>query len=230
MANLLVKLTHMVLGTGAAVSASVGVAGPPVSLPTLPGGERSFGTANDGVASARSGGLVNEWRFRKEWHSLPMSYGSALRFARCVARMNPSAATRMLNTEVAAPSTRSNLVRLAAQNRGCIPENGAVPPILLRAAFAELMISDPKMARVTHAVGLPRVIEGFNLAALASCQLRTAPQTATMVYRTLPGSQAEQLAAEELFNVTPGCATGGLGRISPTVVRLALVEAALAKQ
>lgn len=173
--------------------------------------------------------VINDWAFRgghdRNWNS----YAAALRFARCVTKFEPTAADRLLRTPIGAPDDRPELVRLVRKNRACTSDLNAVSPVLLRAALAETTLGGVSEFRTasTNQVGVPTVIDGFQLLNVARCQLRYAPGRVVQVLHTEPGGKEEKAAADDLFRNTPECGTTeGLGGIEATVARLALVAAA----
>lgn len=186
----------------------------------------------DPYSMARSGGLLNEWRFQRDWNPTSQNYVSALRFAQCVARFDPGIGRELLRTPIGARGDREALTRMAQRNRPCAAEQGMVSPILLRAALAEtLIMSQPALrssapVEVVNVVGVPEVVDGFPLAAISRCQVHLAPALVADVLKSAPGEKSERVATEALFRQTPDCGASSLGRVTPTVARLALVDAA----
>ena len=174
---------------------------------------------------------INDWAYRSGINSTSNSYSAALQFARCVVRFDKAAADRLLVTPIGDPRDRAALVKLVSENRACAGEISSVSPVLLRAALAETALTDRNTATTKSAasVGIPEVVLGYPLLDVARCHVTFAPASVSRLLSTSPGTKAERVAAETLFTSVPQCATtSGLGRIAPTVVRLALVDAAYA--
>lgn len=202
------------------------LAGPPVSLPTVPNYSRVF-SADDSGTLSRSGGLLNDWRFRSDRLSeLGLSYDSALRFAQCVARFDREAPETVLSNAIGDSDSRLGLIKLAAKNRGCVQEAGTIPPLLLRAAFAELALKAPESAAATWPVGVPTVVDGYPLGRVSRCQVAVAPDRVKLLLSTRPGGVEERQVADQLYRTLPQCGTSaGLGGIEATAARLALLDA-----
>lgn len=183
-------------------------------------------------ASRRSGGLMNEWMFRRDWLPAAQSYGAALSFANCVQKFSPTAAEANLKRSAADPEVRPELMNLVRRHRSCAREQAMVAPLLLRVAFAEIALrSTPGtvsagQADVRPAMGVPERIEAFPVGAIAGCQVSAAPALVLNLLRTEPGGVAEESAAQALFAATPQCGSQGRGSITPTAARIAVVDAA----
>ncbi|QIK79750.1 hypothetical protein G7077_13390 [Sphingomonas piscis] len=171
------------------------------------------------------------WQFMRDWEEVRAfangGYDHALRFAECVSSYNAAAPASILSRPIGDSRYRSDLVRLASRYRGC-GTRVTVPPLLLRAAFAELSIRQGavRAGAGTSYVGVPANIKSFPVAALAACQLRTAPGLIQDVLSTRPGEMAEEIAVKRLFASTPRCTSLAKGSITPTAARLALIDAA----
>jgi hypothetical protein len=178
-------------------------------------------------------GHLNEWSYRAGLDRDRNNYGAALHFATCASRFNPDLGSNMLNHPV---EDRTSLVRMVRQYRGCIAENGALSPVLLRAALAEVTLRSSGIgAAVTPAsanrVGVPMTIEGFPLGNVSRCQVTHAPGDVQRLLSTDPGSSAEREAAQTLYSRVPQCGmTFGLGGIEPAVVRMSVIAAAYRPQ
>lgn len=184
-------------------------------------------------ASRRSGGLMMEYLFRKDWQAPPQSYGAALSFANCLHNFDPAAAEANLRRPVADPKVRPELQYLVRRHKACATEQVMVAPLLLRVAFAEIALrSMPSIpaargaAQSRPSTGVPERIGTFPVAAIARCQVETAPLAVSQLLRTKPGGLAEEAATEALFAATPQCVAQGRGSITPTAARMALVDAA----
>lgn len=212
---------------GAALIAAAASAGPPVSLPTLPGGERSFG-GGDSQTMARSGGLINEWRFRQEWRAVAQSYASALRFARCARRYSPDAADDIMNQPIGHEREIGAWRQMVRQHRACVGQDGTVSPLLLRAAIAETLLREQQDGALSNlaSLGVPEVVDGYPLRAIAKCQHLAAPSMTSAVLATEPGSESERASSAALYGATSFCGASRLGRVNPTVARIALIDAA----
>ena len=213
----------------AAVAATLPVpamAGPPVSLPTVPGISRVF-SSDDSANLSRSGGLLNDWRFRESRGSaIALSYNSALRFASCVSRFNREASAAVLGHGLDDLSHRAKLGQLAADNRACVSEAGAIHPLLLRAAFAEVGLRSSRDLPDNPVLGVPAVVDGYPLARVSHCQAALAPDQVKLLFATRPGTSEEHHLADQLYRTLPQCGTGdGLGRVEATVARLSLLDA-----
>lgn len=185
--------------------------------------------SND-FASHRSGGLMNEWMFRRDWRPAAQSYAAALSFANCVQKFSPAAAEANLNRSAEDPGVRRELISIVRRHRACANEHAMVAPLLLRVAFAEIALRSSRGAHTASqrrpTVGVPERIENFPIADIAECQVSAAPSLIVNLLRTDPGGSAEESAAHALFSATPQCSSQGRGSITPTAARLAIVEAA----
>lgn len=172
---------------------------------------------------------INDWGYRAGVDKDVNNYRAALQFARCVSRFDPAAGERLLQTPIGAPDDRPALLRLVRENRGCVVENNAVAPVLIRAALAEVALRQANGARASASasVGIPPVVLNVPLKEIAQCQMVYAPRQVAELMTTDPGAKDERRVAEELYSAVPACGlTHGLGGIEPTVARLALIEAA----
>ena len=179
--------------------------------------------------TAQERSLMNDWSYRQGADRGQNSYAAALQFARCAVRFDAAAADRLLSSPVGQPGDRQALIRLVDKYRACTGEISAVAPVLLRAALAETTLmsspANPKMGSRKW-IGVPDVVQGFPLVAVARCQLIHAPAKVSKLFSTSPGAASERAAAADLYSGTPACGTSSLGGIQPTVARLALIEAA----
>lgn len=152
-------------------------------------------------------------------------YADMLAFARCVARFDPEAATRVMNEPIGALAEADRLARLAEVNRACLVRQSKVHPLLLRAALAEAAMEQGEVRTpMANAVGVPPVAKGIRLGAISLCQNSTAPKLVSAVLATEPGSVEERAAVEKLYSASTGCGPTRLGGISPTVARLSLID------
>jgi hypothetical protein len=206
----------------AAILSSGAQAGP---VPGFKHGPGIVHPEND-FASRRSGGLANEWMFRRDWQPIAQSYGAALKFANCVAKYSPAAGEGNLAMAARDPKVRADLVYLVRCHRACAAEQAVLAPVLLRAAFAEVALRSMEAPRVPGDIGLPGRIGTFPLAAVADCQFQAAPELAAELLRTSPGDAAEEDAATRLFAATRRCSVNARASITPTAARLAVVDAA----
>lgn len=185
-------------------------------------------TINSAVADYASR-QVSNWGYRLGMQRFTNEYRVALGFARCVSKFDPTAAEQLLHTPIGEPNDRPALLDLSRQYRGCVVEIGEVAPVLLRAALAEAKLGGAVRARASGdsaSVGIPDEILGFRLAEAARCQLVFAPDRVQALLATDPGGKAERDAAEALYQMPECGLTTGLGRIAPTVARLAVIDAA----
>lgn len=217
----------LILLAGLTAISGPAIAGPVPGFPLSQGGVRP---ANVYESERRSGGLQTEYLFRRDWFEVRQSYEAALQFAQCVDRLNPDAASTLLRTPNGAQS-REDMVRLARMNRGCVIQNSALAPVLLRAALAETLVRRSGARRLEDAsqlapVGMPDSVDGYPLAAISRCQVSAAPELVANVLSTDPGSNSEKAAVETLFARSPDCGAPHPGRLTPTAARLALVDAA----
>jgi hypothetical protein len=198
-----------------------------------------------GTASAQAPGVPNlvatptgeytpdKWQFWNDWQEMRTStagsYGHALRFAECVSAYNAAAATQVMSRPIDDARHRRDLFQIASRYKGC-GMRVAVPPVLLRAAFAELSVRRRIMPAQSGAisVGIPGKIKTFPVAALARCQVEKAPTLVMEVLATRPGETSEEIAVKRLFGSTPSCTSLTNGAVTPTAARLALVSAAYA--
>lgn len=174
------------------------------------------------------------WRMQGDWSRASQQaadYDHALRFASCVRTFDAAAPGRTIASPITSPGTRSDLVELATRYRGCAPKRTAVAPLLIRAAFAELVLKHANASGGSgSAIGVPNRIGNFPLAAIADCQVAARPQAVAGLLRTRPGEAAEEQAVTRLFAETPQCSSMSAGTITPTAARLAIVEAALRRR
>lgn len=221
----------MLLAAGAAAllsSASAAAGGPvPPGVAMPRGADRSD---EMGDAERRSGGLLNEWRMKRDWsysswQGIANSYAAALRFVECAARAKP-ASLALIQRPIGVPGDREALVRLVRQNPGCVSSPSAISPVLFRAALAETALNDgASLPPPGTSVGLPDTVEGYPLAAVSRCLVGRDPEGVARVLRTRPGDEAEGVATSELFSRARDCVPPTNVVISPTAARLALVDA-----
>lgn len=181
---------------------------------------------------ATNSGQMNQWRFHRDWNQPSQTsgdYALALRFAECVRTFDATVPVRAMSRGLGDRQERSELSQLARQYRGCAPQSAAVSPLLLRAAFAELLLRQTPALAMNADVGVPRRIGSFPVEAIAECQVRAEPGRVAALLRTRPGEAMEEDAARELFRATPQCSAQARGTITPTAARLAIVDAALRK-
>lgn len=175
-------------------------------------------------------GAFAAWKADEEKRMTTYSYRTVLRFAECVARFDRTAAPRVLHSLMSSSQSSSALTRMSETNRACAVQHSKVHPMLLRAALAETRLKDgsdggTEPAGSQNPVGVPPMVDGYPLRLIANCQVRRAPQLVRDLLATEPGEKAEHDAAQALFARTYECGTTGLGRLTPTAARLALVDA-----
>jgi hypothetical protein len=178
-----------------------------------------------GDVRRRTGDFAN-WKLESDAALMSYNYRNALRFAECVAGLDPAAADRILKVPIGGRDDDRQLRWLAQGHGACVLHLERVHPLLLRAALAETALRSKR--RGLHGtgapVGVPDEVDGYPLGLVSRCQVALAPMLVTGVLAAQPGSRQERAAAELLFART-SCGASRLGRLSPTAARLALVEA-----
>lgn len=179
----------------------------------------------------RTTGAFAAWSGDRNKRMMSYDYRMALRFAECVGRFNRDAADTILLAPIGGRDDMRGLARLIEVNSGCVVQRSLVHPLLLRAALAETMLKRGPITLGTGRpaigrVGVPDVVDGYPLASISQCQLASAPRRVAALLATQPGEAGEQSAANALFSATASCGAARLGRLTPTVARLALIDAA----
>lgn len=226
------SLSLMTLGALAAVATTGATAGPVAGIHAP---ANSMHPPAIYEANGRSGNLLNEWRFRRDWQDGAWqgpnnSYAAALAFAACVVKFDPDS-TALVGRQIGSSGDREALVNLVKRNRGCIGEYGAVAPLLLRVALAEIQLRTSQgWGRAINpqplSVGVPEAVDNYPLASISRCQVHVSPDLAEALLKTRPGTAEERDAATALFRESAICGASDLGGVAPTVARLAVVDAA----
>ncbi|QNN64526.1 hypothetical protein H9L12_09425 [Sphingomonas rhizophila] len=155
-------------------------------------------------------------------------YRNALRFASCVDHFDRAAADRLLAVSIGSTEDQRVLSRLAERNGPCVAKVQRMHSLLIRAALAEVKLrasGQTATARLAG-VGVPASVNGYPLKAITQCQAVTRPDMVNSLLASEPGSVAEREAVARIFAQSPQCGPITMGRVTPTVARLALVDAA----
>lgn len=129
-------------------------------------------------------------------------YRNVIGFARCAASVSPDLSAELLDTDPQSGRAAAISRQLRGISKGCLPAGSFLPTAFFRSALAETLYKDVHLTPTTTA--RPR-----STSSIAECIFVQAPQAVDALFQTLPGSQAERHAFDQLTPLSHNCIVNG---------------------
>jgi hypothetical protein len=172
------------------------------------------------------------------------SYSGALRFARCVGKLDPAGLSSVVAADAGSGAEDGAIRSLARRYKNCAVRRDSIPALVMRGAIAETIWkqsgADPNpgkrssvdvadVANFVKAEPLGEMavkVAGTPLSSVSRCQVMALPDQSAKVLATEPGSSEEKAEADALYVGSRVCGVQkALDRIPSVAVRAALADA-----